>query len=106
MIPTIAASTAAAFRPSASPAAFPSMTTSTVSPTPAPTESIVRSAVPARLSVRGHRLDEQQLGALELRFFLVETTVPTTLAICMRRFGTLRRFVNREVRHRLTRRSQ
>ena len=67
MIPTIAASTAVAFRPSASPAAFPSMTTSTVSPTPSSyLRSIVRSVVPARLPVRGHRLDEQQLGALEL----------------------------------------
>ena len=45
-MPMIAASTAAALRPSASPAALPSITTSTLSPTPAPTASIASSAVP------------------------------------------------------------
>src|SRR5579872_73462 len=45
-MPTIAASTAAPLRPSASPAALPSNTTSTFSPTPAPTESIASMVVP------------------------------------------------------------
>src|SRR4051812_36682604 len=46
MMPIIAASTAAAFFPSASPAALPSITTRTFSPIPAPTESIASSVVP------------------------------------------------------------
>ena len=70
MIPMIAASTAAAFLPSASPAALPSITTSTFSPTPAPTESIAISATPRGCVVDRQRLDEQQLRALELAVLL------------------------------------
>src|SRR6516164_8845259 len=49
-MPMMAASTAAALRPSASPAALPSKTTSTFSPTPAPTESIASIVVPRGFS--------------------------------------------------------
>ena len=52
MMPTIAASTGAAFRPSASPAARPSSTTSTFSCTPAPTPSTASSAAPRGVSSR------------------------------------------------------
>ena len=93
-IPMIAASTAAAFRPSASPAALPF------------------DDHEHRLADSGsHRVDRQErvprgwpsgvigwtsssLAPSSFRFFRVETTVPTTLAICMRRFGSC------EVRHR------
>ena len=66
-MPMIAASTGAAFLPSASPAARPSITTSTFSPTPAPTESIASSGDAARRVVERQRLHQQQLRALELR---------------------------------------
>src|SRR4029078_3194493 len=46
MRPMIAASTAAAFFPSASPAALPSITTSTFSPMPSPTEAMARRGTP------------------------------------------------------------
>ena len=69
-MPMIAASTAAAFRPSASPAALPSITTSTRSPTPAPTESIAISADAARRALERQRLHEQQLRPFELSVLL------------------------------------
>src|SRR5262249_33985447 len=52
MMPTIAASTGAALRPSASPAARPSSTMSTFSDTPAPTPSTASSADPRGASSR------------------------------------------------------
>ena len=70
MMPTIAASTGAAFLPSASPAARPSSTTSTFSCTPAPTPSTARQRRAARRVVEVQRLHQQQLGALELPVLL------------------------------------
>src|SRR3954454_5663764 len=80
----IAASTAAAFRPSASPAAFPSITTSTVSPIPAPTESIVRSAGPRASPAGVIGWTSSNFAPSSFLFFWVETTVPTTFASCIR----------------------
>ena len=69
-MPMIAASTAAAFLPSASPAALPSITTSTFSPTPAPTESIASSTGPRGVPSERQRLHQQQLRAFELPVLL------------------------------------
>src|SRR6478672_1647749 len=80
----IAASTAAAFFPSASPAALPSITTRTVSPIPAPTESIVRSAVPRASPDGVIGWTSRSLAPSSFPFLRVETTVPTTFASCMR----------------------
>ena len=66
-MPTMAASTGASFLPSASPAARPSSTQITSSPRPAPTESIASSDAPVFAPVGRFRLQNQQLGALELR---------------------------------------
>src|SRR3954471_21721241 len=79
----IAASTAAALRPSASPAALPSMTTSTRSPTPAPTASIASSVVPRCVPSSVSGCTSISLAPSSLRFFWVETTVPTTRQICI-----------------------
>src|SRR6478609_9277492 len=83
----MAASTAAPFRPSASPAALPSITTRTVSPIPAPTESIVRSALPRASPAGVIGWTSSSLAPSSLAFLWVETTVPTTLASCMRPRG-------------------
>src|SRR5918997_236904 len=85
MIPTIAASTGAALRPSASPAAFPSITTSTRSPMPAPTESMASSGPPRGAPSGPCGWTSSSFAPSSLRCFWVETTVPTTSASCMAR---------------------
>src|SRR5450759_507445 len=87
MIPTIAASTAAAFLPSASPAAFPSITTWTLSPTPAPTESIASSVVPRGFSSSVSGCTSISFAPSSFLFFWVDTTVPTTRQICIKAEG-------------------
>src|SRR5262245_5837685 len=82
-IPTMAASTGAPLRPSASPAARPSMTTSTFSCTPAPTESTASSAVPRGASSSPIGCTSSSLAPPNLACFCVATTVPTTRASCM-----------------------
>src|SRR5580765_795385 len=84
MIPTMAASTGAAFRFSASPAARPSRTTSTFSCTPAPTLSTASSATPRGVSSRFSGCTSNSFAPSNFRCFWVETTVPTTRAICIR----------------------
>src|SRR5687768_2007347 len=79
----IAASTAAALRPNASPAALPSITRSTRSPTPAPTESIASTVAPLASPSSVVGCTSISLAPSSLRFFWVETTVPTTLPICI-----------------------
>src|SRR5215210_2294671 len=83
MMPTIAASTGAPLRPSASPAARPSRTTSTFSRTPAPTPSTASSAVPRGVSSRFNGCTSSSLAPSNLACFWVDTTVPMTLAICI-----------------------
>src|SRR5215471_769697 len=83
MMPMMAASTAAAFLPSASPAALPSITSSTFSPTPAPTESIASSAGPFGCSSSVSGCTRSSLAPSSFLFFCVATTVPTTRAICI-----------------------
>src|SRR6185436_1408129 len=83
MIPTIAASTGAAFLPSASPAARPSSTTSTRSFTPAPTPSIASRAVPRGVSSGLIGCTSRSLAPSNFLCFCVETTVPMTLPICI-----------------------
>src|SRR5688572_21644803 len=85
MIPTIAASTGAALRPSASPAAFPSITTSTRSPIPAPTESMASSGPPRGAPSGPCGWTSSSFAPSSLRCFCVETTVPTTVPICIAR---------------------
>src|SRR6266487_6213634 len=87
MMPMIAASTAAAFLPSASPAALPSITTSTFSPIPAPTESIASSAVPRGVSSSVSGCTSISFAPSSFLFFWVETTVPTTRQICILPFA-------------------
>src|SRR6187399_3568351 len=83
MIPTIAASTGAAFRRRASPAARPSITTSTFSPTPAPTESIVSNGTPRGVPSSASGCTSSNFAPSSLRCFWVETSVPMTRPICM-----------------------
>src|SRR5262245_42814209 len=83
MMPTIAASTGAAFFPSASPAARPSSTTSTFSSTPAPTPSTASNAVPRGVSSMFSGWTSSSFAPSNLRCFCVETTVPTTRPICI-----------------------
>src|SRR5258706_11231395 len=82
MIPTMAASTGAARRPSASPAARPSSTINTFSCTPAPTPSIASSAVPRGESSAFSGCTSISFAPSNVGCFCVETTVPMTLAIC------------------------
>src|SRR6185436_908731 len=83
MIPTIAASTGAPFFPSASPAARPSSTISTFSSTPAPTPSTASSVDPRGESSGFSGCTSSSFAPSNLRCFCVETTVPTTRAICI-----------------------
>src|SRR5262249_28313350 len=83
MMPTIAASTGAPFRPSASPAARPSSTISTFSCIPAPTESTASNVTPRGWSSTVSGWTSSSLPASNARCFCVATTVPTTRAICM-----------------------
>ncbi len=69
-MPTMAASTGAAFLPIASLAERPSSTISTFSCTPAPTPSTASSSRPARRIFERQRLHQQQLRAFELAVFL------------------------------------
>src|SRR5438552_8930902 len=90
MIPTTAASTGAAFLPSASPAARPSKTMSTFSLTPAPTLSTASSAVPLGVSSRFSGCTSRSFAPSNLGCFCVDTTVPTTRAICITDLGLSR----------------
>src|SRR5262245_16946410 len=83
MIPTIAASTGAPFFPSASPAARPSRTISTFSSIPAPTPSTARSVPPRGVSSRFKGCTSSSFAPSNFGCFCVDTTVPTTRAICM-----------------------
>src|SRR6188508_2660859 len=83
MMPMMAASTAAAFLPSASPAALPSITTSTFSPMPAPTESIASRVVPRGVSSSVSGCTSISFAPSSFLFFCVDTTVPTTRQICI-----------------------
>src|SRR4030095_13889688 len=85
MMPTMAASTGAPLRPSASPAARPSSTISTFSRTPAPTESMASSGGPRVLSSSVTGCTSNNFAPSNLRCFCVETTVPITRAICIGR---------------------
>src|SRR5215510_10195782 len=87
MMPTIAASTGAALRPSASPAARPSSTISTFSVTPAPTESTASSGVPRGLSSSVTGCTSNSFAPSNVGCFCVETTVPITRAICIDEFS-------------------
>src|SRR5262245_46954642 len=83
MIPTIAASTGAPFFPSASPAARPSRTMRTFSSTPAPTPSTANSVAPLGESSRLSGCTSSSFAPSNFPCFWVDTTVPTTRAICM-----------------------
>src|SRR5947208_37600 len=82
-IPTMAASTGAAFCPMASLAERPSSTMSTFSPTPAPAPSTASSSPPRGVSSRLSGCTSSSLPPSSLRCFCVETTVPTTRASSM-----------------------
>src|SRR5205809_697206 len=82
-IPTMAASTGAAFFPMASLAERPSRTMSTFSPTPAPAPSTASSSPPRGVSSRLRGCTSSSLPPSSLRCFCVETTVPTTRASSM-----------------------
>src|SRR5947207_6242547 len=83
MMPTMAASTGAAFFPSASPAARPSSTTRTFSFTPAPTASTASSALPRGLSSGSIGCTSRSFAPSNFMFFCVDTTVPITRPICI-----------------------
>src|SRR5437762_5796853 len=82
-IPTMAASTGAAFFPMASLAERPSSTMSTFSPTPAPAPSTASSSPPRGVSSRLSGCTSSSLPPSSLRCFWVETTVPVTRAKSM-----------------------
>src|SRR5688500_9958294 len=84
-MPTMAASTGAAFLPIASLAARPSRTISTFSCTPAPTPSTASSSGPRGVSSSVNGCTNSSFAPSSLRFFCVATSVPVTRARIMTR---------------------
>src|SRR5688572_2519688 len=82
-MPTMAASTGAAFLPIASLAARPSRTMSTFSCTPAPTPSTASNSGPRGVSSSVSGCTSSSFAPSSLRFFCVATSVPVTRARIM-----------------------